>query len=275
MLKRPMSNCLKESTLGARIRCTDFEGLRVAESRYAPGTNLGPHAHDFTYVSLVLRGGFEERVGHTAEVARSASVVVMPSGLVHAECFGPLGARSMTVTLKTLFMNEMSQLKRHFEPWRWFHAGEMARIMLGLYREHVLEGSLAAMGLYEMLVKLADAMGGECDAGVSRRRCVKAAIERLHERSVMGMRLGELALDLGTDPTYLARAFRRQMGCTMSEYRRRLWVREAAHLLASTVASLSDVALKAGFADQSHLCRVFKAEMGVTPQAYRVLAGSR
>jgi AraC-like DNA-binding protein len=31
--------------------------------------------------------------------------------------------------------------------------------------------------------------------------------------------------------------------------------------------------LEAGFAYQSHLCRVFKAEMGLTPQAYRALAG--
>src|SRR5262249_7556294 len=44
------------------------------------------------------------------------------------------------------------------------------------------------------------------------------------------------------------------------------WVREAADLLASTDTSLIPVALEAGFADQSHLSRVFKAEMGLTPK---------
>jgi AraC family transcriptional regulator len=89
------------------------------------------------------------------------------------------------------------------------------------------------------------------------------------------VRLAEVADDLRKDPAYLARAFRRQMGCTMSQYRRRVWVRQAAHFLSSTEAPLSEVALKAGFADQSHLCRVFKAELGLTPRAYRILAGPR
>jgi len=61
----------------------------------------------------------------------------------------------------------------------------------------------------------------------------------------------------------------------MSEYRRRVRVREAADLLASTDAPLTHVALAAGFADPSHLCRVFKAETGLTPHAYRLLAGKR
>jgi AraC family transcriptional regulator len=101
---------------------------------------------------------------------------------------------------------------------------------------------------------------------------VAAALQLLDARSTDGLRLGDLAADLGMDPTYLARAFRQQMGCTMSQYRRRLWVRQAAHLLASTDTPLSHVALSSGFADQSHFCRVFKAEMGLTPQSYRLLA---
>jgi AraC-like DNA-binding protein len=35
---------------------------------------------------------------------------------------------------------------------------------------------------------------------------------------------------------------------------------------------LCDVALGAGFADQAHLCRVFKATTGITPLGFRRLA---
>src|SRR5262249_21388023 len=98
-------------------------------------------------------------------------------------------------------------------------------------------------------------------------------MEVLHARGADRLRLAKLAADVGVEPPYLARAFRQQTGCTMSEYRRRLWVHKAAHLLTSTDMSLSQVALAAGFADQSHLCRVFKAQLGITPQAYRLLAG--
>ncbi|MDP3908824.1 MAG: helix-turn-helix domain-containing protein [Gemmatimonadales bacterium] len=48
-------------------------------------------------------------------------------------------------------------------------------------------------------------------------------------------------------------------------------MRAAAHAreLARADAPLSDVALRAGFADQSHFTRFFRRTMGVTPLAYR------
>jgi len=140
----------------------------------------------------------------------------------------------------------------------------------------MLADSDSGCGLCELLLELCELIAAERQVdGGGGRRCVRVAVDVLHARCREGIRLGELAAEVRTDAAYLARVFRRQMGCTMSQYRRRLWVREAAHLLASTDAPLGSVALSSGFADQSHLCRVFKAEMGLTPQAYRILAGPR
>ena len=40
-------------------------------------------------------------------------------------------------------------------------------------------------------------------------------------------------------------------------------------MLTRTGAALSDIALACGFADQSHLNRVFKAQVGTTPGRFR------
>ena len=71
-------------------------------------------------------------------------------------------------------------------------------------------------------------------------------------------------------PVALARAFRRTHGCSITAFRRRVRVRRAAELLVAG-ASLVDVALESGFADQSHFCRIFRTEMGVTPSAFRAM----
>jgi AraC family transcriptional regulator len=269
-----MATTVKDSTLGRRIRAAEFQDFSISETCYAPGARLASHEHDFTYLSLVLRGTFEESVGRNTELAKSASLVVMPRGVAHGECIGPLGARSVTVTLKAPFLEEGPRSRCPLEKWRWFHGGPVARIMLRAYQECLLEDVGLELGLCELLAELPTAIAGERDWNVgSSRRCVAAALERLHCQGTGGMRLADLAAELATDPAYLARAFRQRMGCTMSEYRRRLRVQEAAHLLASTDTPLGHVALSAGFADQSHLCRVFKAETGLTPQAYRLLAG--
>jgi AraC family transcriptional regulator len=72
-------------------------------------------------------------------------------------------------------------------------------------------------------------------------------------------------------PVSLARAFRRAHGCSITWYRRRSRVRRAADLL-TTAMPLADVAMESGFTDQSHFCRVFKVETGLTPSVYRRLA---
>jgi AraC family transcriptional regulator len=268
-----MPTRIKDSTLGQRIRAAEFRDFSISETAYAPDARLASHEHDFTYLSLVLFGGFQESVGKNTEIARSASVVVMPRGVAHGEQMGSSGARSITITLNEPFVNERAEGQDPFENWRWFHGGPVARILLRAYQECLLVDTATELGLAELLFALPHAISGERDWKIgSTRRCVAAALDALHARGMESLRLADLAADLQKDPAYLARAFRQRMGCTMSQYRRRLWVRQAAHLLASTDCPIGHVALVSGFADQSHLCRVFKAELGVTPQAYRRLA---
>jgi AraC family transcriptional regulator len=271
-----MSHLVGNITLGVPLRATDWTDLSVVVARYAPRVRLAPHTHEFSYLSLVLRGGFEERVGSDAECARSASVVCMPSGVAHGESMGPSGARSLLVALRPAFLSELPAAWHRLDRWRWFHGGPVTRLMLRLYQEYLLADEMTPCGVCERVLGLFEVIAGDPERPIDKRpRCVSAAVELLRTRGTRGARLGEMAAELGKDPAYLARAFRRQMGCTMSAYRRRVWVREAADRLASTDASLIQVALDAGFADQSHMCRVFKAEMGLTPQAYRALAGPR
>ena len=72
----------------------------------------------------------------------------------------------------------------------------------------------------------------------------------------------------GTTAPHLARACRREFDLTFGELLRRVRVRQAAALIADAVP-LSDVATEAGFHDQSHLTRVFRALTGETPGAFR------
>ena len=88
--------------------------------------------------------------------------------------------------------------------------------------------------------------------------------------------LAELAAGVGVHPVTLARAFRRTFGCTIGEYLRRLRIERAAEQLATGTQPLAEIALAAGFADQSHFSNVFRRRVGMSPSAYRrEVAGSR
>jgi AraC-like DNA-binding protein len=81
--------------------------------------------------------------------------------------------------------------------------------------------------------------------------------------------LPELARLLAVSPHHLSRAFHQITGQTIARHRMRLRVRDALERIAGGERSLARVAADAGFADQSHLCRVVGEETGMTPSALR------
>jgi AraC family transcriptional regulator len=74
-------------------------------------------------------------------------------------------------------------------------------------------------------------------------------------------------------PVRLSREFRRAHHVTMTELITTLRVEQAAHLLRTTERGLAAIALDTGFADQSHLAKVFRRHTGTTCARYR--AGER
>ena len=83
--------------------------------------------------------------------------------------------------------------------------------------------------------------------------------------------LAELAASAGVHPVHLAREFRRHFRCTIGDFVRRVRVEFACREIAETDAPLSEVALAAGFYDQSHFSNVFRQFTGMTPTAYRAI----
>lgn len=81
-------------------------------------------------------------------------------------------------------------------------------------------------------------------------------------------RLSDLAAAAGVTRFQVIRDFKQAAGMTPGQYVRDRRVRRACRLIGSGLP-LSAVAAEAGFADQSHLTRAFRAVKGVTPAAYR------
>lgn len=69
--------------------------------------------------------------------------------------------------------------------------------------------------------------------------------------------------------SHFGRAFRNSLGETPHEYIMRRRIEHAQGLMLSTGASLSEIALDCGLADQSHLSRLFRRLEGESPSAWR------
>lgn len=93
----------------------------------------------------------------------------------------------------------------------------------------------------------------------------------IHEHINQSIRTTELASLLGLSVSHFSQAFKQSTGITPLMYVAAVRVEAARRFMLCSAHSLSDVALSHGFCDQSHFCRVFRRETGMSPQTWRKL----
>lgn len=98
--------------------------------------------------------------------------------------------------------------------------------------------------------------------------------EFIKQRLDQCIRTTELASLLGLSVSHFSHAFKQTLGMTPKEYIAARRVEAAGQYMLSSEHSLSDIALSHGFCDQSHFCRVFRRETGLSPQVWRKLHAS-
>jgi AraC family transcriptional regulator len=81
--------------------------------------------------------------------------------------------------------------------------------------------------------------------------------------------IAALARHCGLSRSYFARAFKVSTGLPPHRWLMRRRIQCAQDMLEGTSESIAEIALGCGFADQSHLTRVFHAIVGVSPAAWR------
>ena len=95
---------------------------------------------------------------------------------------------------------------------------------------------------------------------------VRAFIDKNLHRTI---HTHDLSLVARRSPAHFSRSFKLTFGEPPHAYVVKRRLEEARHLMITTSASLSDIALSVGFSDQSHLCRLFRQAFGQSPANWR------
>jgi len=98
---------------------------------------------------------------------------------------------------------------------------------------------------------------------------VRRACERLDSDLGGTLSLQRVAAELGLSVSHFSRAFRISTGLPPHQWLLRQRVKAAKQLMSVRDLTLSEIAISAGFANQSHFTKVFSAHVGVSPAAWR------
>lgn len=108
-------------------------------------------------------------------------------------------------------------------------------------------------------------------AGLSEdnRTLVSRTIDLLQRNYTGKLRLSALARQVGASTSHLSTVFRREVGTTIGDYRRRIRIEKARAMLDGGKLTVSEISDRLGFCDVAHFSKSFSACTGVSPTRYR------
>lgn len=92
---------------------------------------------------------------------------------------------------------------------------------------------------------------------------------RLGSAGGFGLKIHDLAHEMGVSMQHFNRVFRRRFGCGAKEYQTRARLNEAVRRLCATDTSIKAIAYDLGFADARSMTRSIQQELGVSPSELR------
>jgi AraC family transcriptional regulator len=148
---------------------------------------------------------------------------------------------------------------------------ELIRLASRLYREMYTADQFSVLTVEGLMHELVAEFLRHTEkfSGGNAPAWLKTARDFISEEFSSPVRLSSIAELAGVHPTHLAREFHRRFHTTIGDFVRRRRVEKACESLRSASTPLGEVAIEAGFFDQSHFTRVFKKATGMTPGAYR------
>jgi AraC family transcriptional regulator len=260
---------------GECLRRRSVADVVLTETRYSPHAHLPRHSHEHAYFCLVRRGGYVETYGSQQRTCGPMTLAYHPPDEVHVQHVAGVEVQSFNVELTPPWWQRLPDTAALRQRGTDFTDGSAACLALRLQHEFRHFDSASPLAVEGLVLEL---LAATLRATMARQEPTPPAWllrvrDRLHDEFADPPRLDELAQEAGVHPGHLVAAFRRYYRCTAGEFVRRRRIDWACQQMLERDQPLADLALAAGFADQSHFTRTFKRLVGTTPTAYRERRG--
>ena len=254
--------------VGAPVRARAFEGISIAENTYAAGLQVSPHVHDSPLLSLVIAGSATEEIGGRSRALGAQSLLYTPSFATHGHRFLTPG-RWLNIQFTADWFARVGAREAILPTASQIVVGSAVNWASRFGAELREPDAVSRFAIEGALLLLVTELSRLPELGERRRpRWLSVVEEAIDASPAEPPSVADLAALAGVHASHLLRTFRRHHGTTVANYARRRRIERARAEIATSTRPLSVIALDAGFSDQSHFTRVFRAAFGETPGQY-------
>lgn len=255
---------------------TSVGGFILREGHHPAGSALPWHTHPGPTLCFVYAGAFTESFSGATLECTPGTLKITPAREPHWNRFGREETHGLLVEADASRVESLGGHATVLEERASFRDDGLALLAWRVAGELRRRDTAAPLAIEGLLLEILAGAARERELRLTGTlpRWLTDARSYLHDPGAVGT-LSDLAALVGVHPVTLARGFRKAYGCSVGAYVRWLRVTRAARAVAETDAPLAEIALAAGFADQSHFSNVFRRETGLSPSAYRRAARAR
>ncbi|MBS1716177.1 MAG: helix-turn-helix transcriptional regulator [Armatimonadetes bacterium] len=246
---------------GSQLQQRKTGGVYLTACRYEPNTVLPRHTHELPGFFLLVSGHHREINEHGELEQPVSQLLYHQQERPHKTFVGPGGMIGLNIAFDLDWLGSLE-----------LSAPPRDGLVLGRPRARQISTKLTARiqagspsELEDSALELLDLIY-LCPRAEETRlptwlRAVRAAIDTRFQESIS---LASLAREVAVHPVYLARAFRRFYGITLTDYLQQARVANAHRLILEGMA-IGDAAIESGFCDQAYLSRIVRRKFDLKP----------
>jgi AraC family transcriptional regulator len=248
---------------GLQLAFRTFPGAKAFRVVHPTSQRIAEHQHELLCLDLHVIGSYTELYDGGQAWIGSPSVVLHPPGEPHANSIDERGLETIgiQVDLDWLRCSGFDKRLTGTRCWIGGRVAAAAHWLVAVWSDPQYSEFKVAQATTHFL---SFALQSTADTPPAWLNAISRALDVETPLST-----ADLARALNLHPAWLARAYRAAVGEGIHETLRRKRIERAVDMLRSSNYLLARVAVDAGFCDQSHMNRVFRAIMGRTPLQVR------
>lgn len=258
---------------GETVKKIQTKNFGLSETAYPAQSKLPPHAHELPYLGYVLDGAYREKYERNYRICPNQSLIYHPAGERHEQFFETSAVKLFRVEIGGEYLNELARFDFSLEYLPGVRTREIAATVRRLHREFEFYDAISPLiieGLILELIGLLARATSPPEQFIARPpRWLREVRELIEARFAEPLSLGEVAHAVDVHPVTVARYLRRYTSESFGEILRRKRIEFACREILKEEKPIAEIALSAGFYDQSHFTKIFKSLVGTTPKDFQ------